>query len=372
MATPTIDSDNDTLVKGTVQRYPNESHCALKDESILFFYDEADGAMQEDSNVESEKGYALIIRSREDYIDAYNVTYFSADTPLSDIYSDAINRVDDDSNSVQEVFVAKAIDKMYAGRRVYKGMCSFVFVCKADSYKIDDDPATIQLSELEKAGTEAQSIIFPKDKYTVAQARTWLKSHKRHSGKVDTTENYHRFRQFDPKLCSTTPKTISLGGNGIKAIICVKKTEKSDDSGVETDKSNENLQKLDIIHEVSLLKGTLTKGLVYGVVYSPDVIDTQGDYTSAEEIEKAAHEFLPAALRAGGAGWTDINHSQPVDDVEIVESYIAPCEISFDGGETVSKGSWIIAAKVNNEALKADILANNITGFSLEGRANRV
>ena len=47
-------------------------------------------------------------------------------------------------------------------------------------------------------GSEVQSVLFDKTKWTVEEARKWLKTHKFHSGKVDVTDKYIRFRQNDP------------------------------------------------------------------------------------------------------------------------------------------------------------------------------
>ena len=44
-----------------------------------------------------------------------------------------------------------------------------------------------------------QSVLFDINKFNVTQARKWLAQHKFKSrGKVDTTDNYHRFRQRPP------------------------------------------------------------------------------------------------------------------------------------------------------------------------------
>lgn len=43
-----------------------------------------------------------------------------------------------------------------------------------------------------------QSVLFPRGKFTVAAARAWLRAHKFLSGKVHTTEKFHRFRQQPP------------------------------------------------------------------------------------------------------------------------------------------------------------------------------
>lgn len=309
--------------------------------------------------------------------------------------------------------------------------------------------------ELKKESTSAQSIIFPKDKFTVERARKWLGAHGKHSGKVDSTENFHRFRQFDPSECSTTPKTISFGGSGIKAIICVKKSAEElmkmacdtletdletdlskldellkssaeindlpdssfayieqggskDEDGKTTPRSLRHFPIHDSNHvrnamarvnqspfgpkakakilaaaqrlgmhvdsekwkkvaedaptafEVDLKKYNLEKGLVYGIVYMPDEVDSQGDFTSSEEIERAAHEFLPQAAM-------NLHHTDKEANVTVVESYIAPCDLKFDSGELVKKGSWILVSKVNDADLLKSIETGEITGYSLEG-----
>jgi len=144
---------------------------------------------------------------------------------------------------------------------------------------------------------------------------------------------------------------------------------------IETKSADELDKKIEkIVNEIKVFKSDFSKGLVYGIVYSPNVTDTHGDFTSKEEIEKAAHEFLPTALKNGTNGWTDVNHSEPVAEnaVEVVESYIAPVDFVFESGEIVSKGSWVLVAKVNDAELKESIEKGEITGFSLEGTALKV
>jgi DNA-binding NarL/FixJ family response regulator len=62
-----------------------------------------------------------------------------------------------------------------------------------------------------------QSLLFDKTKYDSASAKRWAKSHGYEYGKVDTTEQYHRLRQFSPlgKEC----RTIELAPH-IKAVVC--------------------------------------------------------------------------------------------------------------------------------------------------------
>jgi|PlaIllAssembly_1097288.scaffolds.fasta_scaffold151339_2 cation transport regulator ChaB len=120
--------------------------------------------------------------------------------------------------------------------------------------------------------------------------------------------------------------------------------------------------KLDNI--VKILPTNAPQGLFYGIVYEPDVVDSHGDFTSSEEIEKAAHAFLPEAV-------LNLHHSQDLEDVQVVESYIAPCDFSIEG-QLVRKGSWVLVTKVLNQELKDAILKGEITGYSLEGSAVRM
>lgn len=67
-------------------------------------------------------------------------------------------------------------------------------------------------------GAKVQSLLFDVDRYTVAQAVGWAKAHGYHASRVDTTDRYHRIRQFDPN--GLPCRTIAYGQAGIQAVIC--------------------------------------------------------------------------------------------------------------------------------------------------------
>ena len=67
-----------------------------------------------------------------------------------------------------------------------------------------------------------QSVIFDKERWTVPAARKWLKAHKFRSNKVDTTDEYHRFRQYPPDYENEIYRT-KTNKNGIKLIVGIKK-----------------------------------------------------------------------------------------------------------------------------------------------------
>ncbi len=61
-----------------------------------------------------------------------------------------------------------------------------------------------------------QSVLFNRATWTVPRARGWLIRNGFTAYKVHTTENYHRFRQYDPRREKYRTQKI---GNGIEYVI---------------------------------------------------------------------------------------------------------------------------------------------------------
>jgi hypothetical protein len=113
-----------------------------------------------------------------------------------------------------------------------------------------------------------------------------------------------------------------------------------------------------------ILKADNESHFVTGIVYEPMVEDTDGDYMTAEEIEKAAHWFM----KHGGD--VDIQHCfQKAEDVDVVESFVAKCDMEMEG-QKVSKGTWIMTMEVTDAAVWDSITKGEITGFSMGGIGN--
>ena len=62
-----------------------------------------------------------------------------------------------------------------------------------------------------------QSVIFPKEKFSLPKARKWLKDHHYREQKVDITEHFYRFRQMRP-MKGGRYTTIALP-NGVQIIL---------------------------------------------------------------------------------------------------------------------------------------------------------
>lgn len=105
---------------------------------------------------------------------------------------------------------------------------------------------------------------------------------------------------------------------------------------------------------------------VLGVVLEPDVIDAQQDTYSAEEVRGAAEKFMENFRNMG------LMHKQLVNEkVKILESYIAPTDMTLEGGETVKKGTWMMAVRVLDDTLWKSVKGGQLTGFSIGGSAIR-
>ena len=104
-----------------------------------------------------------------------------------------------------------------------------------------------------------------------------------------------------------------------------------------------------------------TKRIIKCPVYVPLVEDTQGDFMTAEEIEKMAYGFMKKMNLHN----VDKQHDFNPDEGYVCESYIAQ-KNDPDGFE---EGSWVVAIKVEKEDTWDQIQKEEITGLSLAGFA---
>lgn len=117
------------------------------------------------------------------------------------------------------------------------------------------------------------------------------------------------------------------------------------------------------VSKENLIAKSTDEQLVYGIVYSPDSVDLQGEFADAETIKKMAHEFL-ADFRN-----IDQEHDFVSNVGTLVESTIALTDIPV-GDKIVKSGSWYIVVKCNDEAW-GKVKAGEFTGFSMAGIAKK-
>lgn len=95
------------------------------------------------------------------------------------------------------------------------------------------------------------------------------------------------------------------------------------------------------------------------------VVDRQGDVITAQEMEKAATEFMLGARNGltmhKGEPTTTIVHSMPLTK-QIMDSFGLQCD----------KEGWLIAVKVHDDETWDRMKKGEFTGFSIGGRARKV
>jgi hypothetical protein len=104
------------------------------------------------------------------------------------------------------------------------------------------------------------------------------------------------------------------------------------------------------------------KRLVYGEVYAPLQIDTDGEAMTAAEIEKMAHNFM--VNRGNDA--IDVQHNYMPSGCHIVESFIA----RKDDPDGFVDGSWVLGVRVTPDELWEAVQKGELNGFSFAGSCN--
>ena len=116
---------------------------------------------------------------------------------------------------------------------------------------------------------------------------------------------------------------------------------------------------IDFERTVPICKTEAKKHVVLGVVYEPNARDTDGNFMTAEEIEKMAYGFMEGLRLAE----IDKNHDGKADKGVVVESFIAR-----KGDPDFPEGAWAIGVHVTDDAAWEAIEKGSITGFSIAGR----
>lgn len=125
----------------------------------------------------------------------------------------------------------------------------------------------------------------------------------------------------------------------------------------QTDDSDNSFEK-----HVPIFVKKADEHIVCGIVYQPDVVDSQGDEASAEEIKKACYLFMEKARVF------KVMHKGKKVKVEILENYIAPQNLTI-GEKKIKKGTWLMTVRINDDKIWKQIKAGTLTGFSMAGEA---
>ena len=102
------------------------------------------------------------------------------------------------------------------------------------------------------------------------------------------------------------------------------------------------------------------KRLLTAVVLRPDEPDLHDEVYSAEEVEKACHNFNLNCRNA------NLQHVKQVDNsvLAVVESWVAKADFELGDGQ-VKKGDWVMTMHVPSEAVWKAVKNGTFTGFSI-------
>ncbi len=106
--------------------------------------------------------------------------------------------------------------------------------------------------------------------------------------------------------------------------------------------------------------------VVYGVVYAPNEPDAHGDYTTPEEIKKAAWNFL----KNGRVRNVDVEHTYKEAPAFVAESWLSKGNDPLFPEEP--ENTWIVGIRVEDEKLWEAMKRGEYKGLSLAGTARVV
>ena len=228
---------------------------------------------------------------------------------------------------------------------------------KDEIYKVEH----IKKAGTRKQGTEIQTLIFPNEKFTRAQALSFARRHGFKTSKVDETDTSFRIRQKDPDDFSRI-RTISLADSGgVKATVGVRKRvhRPEDKKKKKTLKAKEILNEIVNGDPIKIVKLHKKKQIAVGIVLRVDKFDSQDDTMVLDEVEKTAHNFLKDSRVIG------LQHTGPAN-AELVESAVVLKGDTFKGVK-MQHSAWVIAVHVSDRRTWLKVVSGEINSFSPGG-----
>jgi hypothetical protein len=117
-----------------------------------------------------------------------------------------------------------------------------------------------------------------------------------------------------------------------------------------------------------IMKKDPAQQIVGGVVYEPNAVDSQGDFTDAKEITKTMYRFMekygtqPQRIK--------VMHKGKAYFFPILECF-QPEEDTTKGGDKIKAGAWWLMIKVTDPKVWSDVESGALTGFSMGGMARQ-
>jgi hypothetical protein len=112
-----------------------------------------------------------------------------------------------------------------------------------------------------------------------------------------------------------------------------------------------------------IVKTDEERQLIWAEVYAPMVPDSQGDFMTAEGIEKIAYDFM----KNGHLTRVDTNHDLEENGSVIVESFVARKD-----DPDFTMGSWVVGMYIPDVNVWKMVKDGRLNGYSMYGKGRRV
>lgn len=113
---------------------------------------------------------------------------------------------------------------------------------------------------------------------------------------------------------------------------------------------------------VQIKKLDSARQLVWAEIYVPLVPDSQGDFMTAAEIEKTAHNFMRGQRMYN----VDTEHDLRKNETVVIESFIARA-----GDPDYQPGAWVVGVHVVDPKVWASVEKGELNAFSMYGSGTR-
>ena len=241
-----------------------------------------------------------------------------------------------------------------------------------------------------------RTYLFDKDKWTMETARAWIKDHRSKTEKdfsemseteiLEKTETDAQRKRRE----AWTKETLAIQASGKKAKFphkfvpakfpwpsgqkrCLVCGHPPPTDGPNCKKDSTNADRLFAgpppakkSFEFKIVKIDKAEQIVGGIIYAPQEVDSQGDYTDEKEIQKAMYKFMEKYAKDSKR--IKIQHQGRNYHFPILEVF-QPEEDTKKGDQTVKKGAWWLMLKVPNKTIWNLVEKGRLTGFSLGGTA---
>jgi hypothetical protein len=198
--------------------------------------------------------------------------------------------------------------------------------------------------------------------------------------KIETTATFHRIPVLPPgpdaklrTIAVSEKEGISalydVTGKRIVTYLFDRKKWKLEDAKTWVDDHKPEKRAASVLRKglnFRIMKIEAKKQMVGGIIYEPNEVDTQDDYTDANEITAARDGFMEKYAKDPKR--IKVMHKGKAFYFPIIECF-QPDQDTKKGNGIIKAGAWWLMVKVTDPEIWASVEKGDLQGFSMGGRA---